>query len=116
MVANYKEVLYDNETLDTPNLVLRKFKKEDAADIFEFASDDETVLFLTWERYKTINKTKAVIVNYYWPKPGIFAIELKTNRKCIGCMDLRLMPEHEKASFGYVLNRQYWCKKCVGFP
>ena len=110
MVANYKEVLYDNETLATPNLVLRKFKKEDAADVFEFASDDETVLFLTWEKHKTIDEAKAAIVDYYWSRPGIFAIELKTNRKCIGCIDLRLEPEHEKASFGYVLNRQYWGK------
>jgi len=107
MVANYKEVLYDNETLATPSLVLRKFKKEDAADVFEFASDDETVLFLTWEKHKIIDEAKAAIVDYYWSRPGIFAIELKTNRKCIGCMDLRLEPEHEKASFGYVLNRWY---------
>jgi len=110
MVKNYKEVLYDNETLHTQNLTLRKFKKEDAPDIFEYGSDSAVLEYLIWEGFKTIDDAKNSIADYYWSKPGIFAIELNENKKCIGCIDLRIQPEHEKASFGYALNRQYWGK------
>ena len=110
MVKNYKEVLYDYETLDSKNILLRKFKKEDAGDVFEYGSDEETLKYLVWEGDKTIDDAKYNIVDYYWSRPGIFAIELKENKKCIGCIDLRLEPEHEKTSFGYVLNRKYWGK------
>ncbi|MCL1964288.1 MAG: GNAT family N-acetyltransferase [Firmicutes bacterium] len=110
MVGNYKEVLYDNETLDAQSIVLRKFKKDDAEDILAYASDAETLRFLVWEGVSTIERAKAAIVEYYWSSPGIFAIELKENKKCIGCFALRMEPEHEKASFGYMLNRRYWGK------
>jgi len=110
MVKNYKEVLYDNETLDAKNILLRKFKKEDAEDVFEYGSDEETLKYLVWDGLKTIDDAKAAIIDYYWSQPGIFAIELKENKKCIGCIDLRLEAEHEKSSFGYVLNRKFWGK------
>ena len=108
MVENYKEILYDNETLITPRLTLRKFKKEDAHDVFEYGSDAETLEFLVWEGLKSVDDAKAAIINYYWSRQGFYAIELKLGQKCIGAIDLRMEPEHEKASFGYVLNRQYW--------
>ena len=109
MVKNYNEILYDNETLETPRLTLRKFKKEDAADLLEYGSDSETLKWLIWEGISTIEDATAAIVNYYWPRsPGFFAIELKKTGKCIGTIDLRMKPESEKAGFGYVLNRNYW--------
>ena len=108
MVENYNEVLYDNETMVTKNLVLRKFLKEDAADVFEFGSDAETLEFLVWEGLKSVEEARAAIINYYWSRPGFFAIELQADQKCIGCIDLRIKAEHDKASFGYVLNRLYW--------
>jgi len=55
---------------------------------------------------KSIEDAKADVYNYLLSRPGIFAIEF--NRKCIGAIDLRLVPEHKKAGFGYVLNREFW--------
>lgn len=108
MVQNYKEILYDNEVLVTERLILRKFVKEDASDILEYGSDAETMKYLHWDGVQTIDEALNGIINFYWSKPGIFAIELKENKKCIGCIDLRINPEHEKSGFGYVLNRRYW--------
>lgn len=146
MVKNYMEILYDNETIHTPRLILRKFRKSDAPDVFEWASDEVTVKWLTIEAKKTVDESVDSIVNYFWSRPGIYAIELREtvksdsaegnivspyNRlefpserpglnhnagnincnqssKCIGCIDLRLKPDHEKAKFGYVLNRAFW--------
>ena len=110
MVKNYKEILYDNETLISERILLRKFKKDDAPDIFEYGSDEETLKFLVWEGLKTVEDAKMAIINYYWSRQGFYAIELKDNAKCIGCIDLRLETEHEKSSFGFVLNRKYWGK------
>jgi [ribosomal protein S5]-alanine N-acetyltransferase len=110
MISNYKEVLFDYEQLETKNLILRKFEKSDVEDIYEYGSDEETVKYLVWDAFKNIDDAKSNIINYYWSRPGIFAIVLKENKKCIGCISLELEPQHEKGSFGYVLNRNYWRK------
>ena len=108
MVKNYNEVLYDNEKMETNRLILRKSTKSDALDIIEYGSDEETVKYLDWAGVKTADEALEGIVNYHWPNPGIWVIELKENHKCIGSIDLRIKPEHEKCEFGYVLNRKYW--------
>lgn len=110
MIKNYLEVLNDHESHDTENLLLRKFTIEDASDVLEYGSDADTLKYLVWAGISTIDDAKAAIMEYYWSRSGFFAIEQKKSKKCIGCIDLRLEPEHEKASFGYVLNRQYWGK------
>ena len=51
-----------------------------------------------------------IIENIYMKRNGIYAIELKEEKKCIGCIDIRMDYYSNKASFGYVLNRSYWNK------
>lgn len=46
MVENYKELLYDNEVLETERLVLRKFKKSDSTDIVRYGITKERWLSL----------------------------------------------------------------------
>lgn len=101
-MQNYIEILYDNDILECDRITLRRFKKEDAEDIFEYASDEKVLKYLVWNGLCTVDETRQSIVNYYWSRPGIYAIGLKENCKCIGCLDIRLEPEHEKAGFGYV--------------
>lgn len=108
MKNNYKELLFDNETLEAKSILLRRFKKEDYKDVFEYGSDEETLKYLVWDGLKSLDDATSAIIDFYWSRPGIYAIELKENKKCIGGIDLRMEPEHEKASFGYVLNRHYW--------
>jgi len=108
MVSNYKEVLYDNERLETERLILRKSTKSDAPDILEYASDEETVKFLEWPGAKTVDEVLSGIINFHWSNPGVWAIELKESQKCIGTIDIRVEPAHDKCGLGYVLNRGYW--------
>jgi len=110
MVKNYTEVLYDNQLINTERLIIRKFRKEDVANVLAYGSDPEVLEYLIWDGIKTLDEAMTSIVEYYWSKPSNFAIELKENSKCIGGIGLRIKPEHEKASFGYVLNRFYWGK------
>ncbi len=72
------------------------------------ASDEQVTRFLTWERHTRKEQSQSSIRDYYRSRPGIYALELKEEGKCIGCIDLRLEPTHEKAGFGYLLNRKYW--------
>lgn len=110
VIESYKEILYDNEKMETERLILRKSAKSDAPDILEYAKDVETVEFLEWSGVKTVDEALNAIINFHWSNPGIWAIELKENQKCIGAIDIRVEPEHNKAGFGYVLNRNYWNK------
>jgi len=108
MVENYNEILHENETIETENLTLRKFRGSDAEDLYEYASDKEVMKYLTWSGVRTLEEAKGGIYNFLLSRPGIFAIELKENSKCIGTIDFRIIIEHERAEFGYMLNRNYW--------
>ena len=110
MVNNFMEILFDNERLETERLILRKSTKNDVIDMLEYASDEEAVKFLDWAGAKTADEMLEGIINFHWSRPGIWAIELKNYNKCIGTIDIRINQEHEKAEFGYVLNRKYWNK------
>ena len=108
MVENYNEVLYANERMETERLILRKFRLEDAEGILEYGSCAETVKDLMWDGVSTLEEARAGIFEYHWSRPGIWAIEHKESGKMIGCIDIRLKLAHEKASFGYVLNKKFW--------
>ncbi|MCL2574385.1 MAG: GNAT family N-acetyltransferase [Defluviitaleaceae bacterium] len=110
MVENYNEILYAHETISTERLILRKFRITDAEDILEYASDAATVEHLIWDGLNTIDAACTAIYDYYWSRNGIWAIEFTENSKMIGCIDIRLIHEHDKIQFGYVLNRAYWGK------
>lgn len=107
MVENYMDVLKNNATIPTERLLLRRFRDSDAEDVLSYAGDELTVKYLTWEGIKTLEQAKDIIHSFYC-REGVYAIELKENGHCIGAINLHVKPEHEKAGFGYVLNRKYW--------
>ena len=108
--ANYKQLLNNNRIFYTERLIIRPYTIKDVDDVFEYANDDETVKYLTWTTHKTKDQTIRVINQFYLNNPCLYAIELKSNNKCIGTIDFRIDGQNDKASFGYVLNRQYWNK------
>ena len=96
--------------IESKRLLLRPFTLDDVDDVYLYASDDEVTRYMIWDSHQDIDETKRVVEKFYMPRLGVFAIELKEERKCIGCIDLRLEPKHDKAEVGYVLNRNYWNK------
>lgn len=108
MTDDCNKILEETEFLPCEKVTLRKFCAADCTDVLEFASDEQTVKYLTWGGIASLDEAKNVISDYYLSRPGIYAIELNKIKKCIGCIDVRLVPEHDKASFGYVLNKKYW--------
>jgi len=109
MVANYNEILHKNEKIELENLILRKFKDSDAEDFLEYVSDAKTLEYLGWEKpSQSIQDARNEIYNYALARPGIYAIEQKSNAKCIGEIGLALNIPNERATVSYLLNRKYW--------
>lgn len=107
---NYSKIMQANEKMESNRLILRPFSMDDIEDIYEYAKDDKVTQFLTWESHTDISETQRVVKEFYMNTVGIYAIELKSEKKCIGCIDLRLDIQNDKASFGYVMNQSYWNK------
>ncbi len=108
MVENVDMVLEKTVEIPTPRLRLRRFTPADASAVFEYASDAETVRYLIWEGVKTRDEAALCIENVYMRDNGYFAIALREGNRCVGCFDIRLDTENEKAGFGYVLRRDMW--------
>lgn len=109
-MINYKNVIGENEVFESDRLILRPFSMNDIKDVFLYANNDEVTKYLTWESHTDLLQTERVVKEFYMTNPGIYAIEMKTENKCIGCIDLRLDIANNKGSFGYVLNQSYWNK------
>ena len=90
---------------ETERLILRRYKKEDLQDLFEYLSDKEVV---EYEPYRplTLNETKE---NLEWRigSDEMIAIELKNSHKMIGNVYMGKR-EFEALEIGYVFNRSYW--------
>ncbi len=90
---------------ETERLILRRYKKEDLQDLFEYLSDQEVV---EYEPYKplTFDETKE---NLEWRigTEEMIAVELKDFRKMIGNVYMGKR-EFEALEMGYVFNRKYW--------
>ncbi len=90
---------------ETERLILRRYKKEDLQDLFEYLSDIEVVKY---EPYKplTFDETKE---NLEWRigTDEMIAIELRDSHKMIGNVYIGKR-EFETLEIGYVFNRNYW--------
>ena len=90
---------------ETERLILRRYKKEDLQDLFEYLSDEEVVKY---EPYKplTFDETRE---NLAWRigTGEMIAVELKHSHKMIGNVYLGKR-DFEALEIGYVFNRNYW--------
>lgn len=107
MIADPEGALRAVQILQGEKINLRRFCESDAAAVLAYGSDEDTVRYVKWVGVKTPEEAAASIRDFLLNKPGAFAIALPDDR-CIGAIDLRLDLPHEKAGFGYILNRAYW--------
>ncbi len=103
-VSRLKEI----GALETDRLILRRFQETDSEDMFLYAGDEDVTKTLTFTTYNNVDECKDYIKNFSKNKVNIYAIELKEEKKVIGSIDLRFIPEDDKCSFGYVLSKKYW--------
>lgn len=96
------------DTLETSRLRLRKFKQSDCNAVYKYGSDSRVLKYLVWTGVTTKQEAITSIDEYYLSRAGIYAIALKDNDLCIGAIDIRIDKENDKASFGYLLDYDYW--------
>lgn len=106
-------------TLETPRLLLRKARMEDAQPMFDnWASDPEVTKFLTWPTYERV-ETAYSILNMWiseYEKPNFYKwmIVLKEIEEPIGSISaVRQNEKVGEVEIGYCIGTQWWHKGIV---
>ena len=111
--VNPDELLANLPMLETERLLLRKITRDDAPDIFEYASDAEVPTYMSWEPHQSIQETysylERAMKRYQEHNPGPWAIVHRRDAKMIGTCSFSFWDrQHNSSEIGYVLNRRYW--------
>ncbi len=99
------------ETLETPRLLLRPPRLDDAPAVFErYHQDTEVARYLTWRPSTTIDQTYAFLrrcqANWGTGETFPWVLTLKGRDSAIGMIEIRL--RGHRVELGYVLARAYW--------
>lgn len=100
--------------LETERLILRRFKVDDAKDVFKnYASSDAVTKYMTWDTHSSIDVTEnyleSVVKNYKNNKFFDWAIELKSKNIVVGSIGAKnLNEEISKIEVGYCIGEEWW--------
>ena len=102
------------KTLNTPRLILRPFRIEDAEDMYaNWASDPVVTQYLTWPAQSSADVTGQLLT--YWTqgyeKPDSYnwALELREIGQVIGSLSVvRVIEPIGEAEIGYCMGRRWW--------
>ncbi|MBQ2255059.1 MAG: GNAT family N-acetyltransferase [Clostridia bacterium] len=103
-------------TLETPRLLLRAFREEDAADFFAYASVPGVGEMAGWNHHESMEDTHRVL-GMFLEEKNVFALVHKEDGRIIGSLGLHVShaagtpfePLRSK-EIGYVLSKAYWGK------
>lgn len=102
------------QKIETDRLVLRRFRLEDAEDMYaNWASDPEVTKFLTWPPHSSVDVTKSLLATWIsrYEDGGYFnwVMEYKETGKVIGNISVIKLDERiDAADMGYCMSRAYW--------
>ena len=101
--------------IETERLMLRQVTPADAADMFDYLSDQDVVKPMGLDPFETAKDVWDEIKWYtsiYEEGSGIrWGITLKNSSKVIGsCGFLNRIPKHYRAEVGYEISKDYWGK------
>lgn len=101
--------------LETNRLLLRELSLDDAADLFQYASDPAVPRYSTWSVHESIEDSKrflnAAIKQYKNHQLACWGIVHKADKKLIGtCGFGNWIADQARAELGYALSRKYWGK------
>ncbi len=98
--------------METERLILRHWKKEDAAEMFRYASDPDVGPIAGWPAHRSLQESEA-IVDRFAMENEIYAICLK-NGKPIGCIEIKMKDgsdmtdRDDECELGYWLGKPFW--------
>jgi RimJ/RimL family protein N-acetyltransferase len=99
--------------LETERLILRRWEKNDAESLYEYAKDPDVGPIAGWPAHRSIEESRDVIKNVFNGKEA-YAICLKTDNRAIGAIELMLnghtdMTERDdECELGYWLGKPFW--------
>ena len=102
--------------IKTERLLLREFRMEDAAYMFEnWASDPKVTEFLTWQPHGSPDVTKAIVTEWVngYSQPNFYqwVIELKEISQPIGSISVvEIDEESQSFEIGYCIGARWWGK------
>ena len=102
------------QNIETDRILLRKFKIEDANDMFKnWAADPEVPKYLNWLPHKSLDETKELlnlwIKEYDNEHCYRWCIVNKENNEAIGSIDVvHLFKDACCCEIGYAMSRKYW--------
>ena len=102
------------QIIETKRFILRRFKVEDAEDMYSnWASDPEVTKYLTWPPHANVEVTKSLIKDWItrYENGGYFngVMEYKETGKVIGNISVVKLNENtEAADIGYCMSKSYW--------
>ena len=105
--------------LETERLILRKFKIDEYAKMYDnWASEDAVTKYLTWKSHENQDVTKSVLTdwvdNYANNDFYNWAIELKEEDKLIGNISVvNYRAETMSAVLGYCMGSKWWGKEIM---
>lgn len=99
--------------LETEDLILRKPRMKDAAEMYAYASDPEVARYVLWEPHSSVSDTRAFIRDLrrriHGGYPSSWVITLRTSGRVIGTIGFMwYSAENSSAELGYSLSRSYW--------
>lgn len=101
-------------TIETIRLILRRFRIEDAADMFHnWSGDPKVCKYLSWGPHKdvetTLRRITSWVNNYQFNNFYVWAIELKGKNMPIGSISVEISNDKAKScEVGYCLGADYW--------
>lgn len=103
------------KNLESDRLILRKFTSDDIEGMYNnWATDSETVKYVTWDVHESIDVTKEVVnawIKSYDEGAFNWVVEVKDTHEIIGNIDLVHINERSKtAEIGYCYGSKYWGK------
>ena len=102
------------QRIETQRLILRRFRLEDAEDMYHnWASDPEVTRYLTWPVHASVEVTRSLLADWVarYEDGGTFnwVMEDKETGKAIGNISVvKLNERTEAADMGYCMSRAYW--------
>ena len=101
--------------LESSRLVLRPLRRQDAKDIFAYASDPEVARYVLWEPHKSVSDTRGYIrymrALYRRGLPGSWAVALRDSGRVIGTIGFMWYSDANcAAEVGYSFSRDSWNK------
>ncbi|MGG2091450.1 GNAT family N-acetyltransferase [Bacillus sp. S13(2024)] len=109
----YRNISEKYPTLITERLCLRPLTIQDAADIFEYASNPEITTYTVWYPHEKLQDSQmfiqSILHQYEKEEVAAYGIELKKEQKMIGtCGFIEYDKNHHKAELAYALSKNYW--------